>query len=631
MDVNGRKYNLSKIPKNINLQDITNDQNGKLAKLFSIFDDGDRILTVNELQNVFNIFSRWDKKDVGGKSDDKLTDDEIQQAIKTDKRLKGYSVEDIKSFIMSILNKNEKNVQAQQEARRKQRNQQALNIANDLYNQISGPSINAKTIEKLKQITPENAAQVLYEYEDIADESLSAALNSEWGFKIDDIKKYVCMPLIKQASGVSHRDYSFMLYQIKNIDDIKELVNKMSDIIGYEKQPKEKPEEIAKLLYNQISSPSLNKNTLKLLRKITSKNAAQVVFEYQKLSGQSLADAIDEEWGLDYEDVKKTIVSKLIRQGKREQISNWRGTDFSVQDVHGKRGMNTFIDKIAGAILQSIDVKKYIPENINPNDYTLEKLKSKYPKCTIRHNGNQIQIRNNDGSFQLQIIRYDDGHMDINKQYGSKRAMSIYDRNGQKRWGYVENSSDDISLTFEDHNERIVENLIEDLSQTKMLLWATTKERIKIDVSSINPNNVIKILNEYKKQTGNSLIDSIKNAPDIDKKDIQMMLDQINNSLNMIFSIIIEDVANCEKLSMSQYVYTNGVLSELCTNNDFPDASKKALIKQVYQIINAKLENMDQINLEHAYTEDEMHLDRNSISNIIAREKAIQKQQEKKC
>ena len=70
-------------------------------------------------------------------------------------------------------------------------------------------------------------------------------------------------------------------------------------------------------LKKQISGPSLNSNTIALLKRITPENVVKVLTSYQAQAGQSLQDAINEEWGLGKEEIDEYI-NKALEKRKQD-------------------------------------------------------------------------------------------------------------------------------------------------------------------------------------------------------------------------------------------------------------------------------------------------------------------------
>ena len=88
-------------------------------------------------------------------------------------------------------------------------------------------------------------------------------------------------------------------------------------------KPKTTPKELAQMLFNQISGPSLNKNTIAILKMITNENVADVIIEYQKISKKnSLMIDIDNEYGLDIDSNSSEIISGLKKIKRMELLIN---------------------------------------------------------------------------------------------------------------------------------------------------------------------------------------------------------------------------------------------------------------------------------------------------------------------
>ncbi len=104
---------------------------------------------------------------------------------------------------------------------------QGKNLANDIHNQISGPSLNSNTIEKLKQINKNNVIEIINEYTNISkDETLASAIDNEWGLDIKEVKQYICKPLITRAKEAGIQDVYFSQYlEIDNIQELNNFIN----------------------------------------------------------------------------------------------------------------------------------------------------------------------------------------------------------------------------------------------------------------------------------------------------------------------------------------------------------------------------------------------------------------------
>ena len=74
---------------------------------------------------------------------------------------------------------------------------------------------------------------------------------------------------------------------------------------------------LANALKNQINGPSINKNTIELLKQLNTQNIIKVLASYYQITNETLQDAISKEWGLSDEEIqiakdKKIKVKDLI-------------------------------------------------------------------------------------------------------------------------------------------------------------------------------------------------------------------------------------------------------------------------------------------------------------------------------
>lgn len=67
---------------------------------------------------------------------------------------------------------------------------------------------------------------------------------------------------------------------------------------------------LANSLHKQISGPSLNRNTIAFLKQLTPENILKVLTSYEAMAGESLINAIDDEWGLNDEDFNENMKVK---------------------------------------------------------------------------------------------------------------------------------------------------------------------------------------------------------------------------------------------------------------------------------------------------------------------------------
>ena len=79
-------------------------------------------------------------------------------------------------------------------------------LADSLYNQISGPSLNSNTIALLEYINPENVIKVLTSYQAVAGQSLVQALQEEWFMGEEPIQKHIYENLTKRLEQLGIKD-----------------------------------------------------------------------------------------------------------------------------------------------------------------------------------------------------------------------------------------------------------------------------------------------------------------------------------------------------------------------------------------------------------------------------------------
>ena len=174
--------------------------------------------------------------------------------------------------------------------------------------------------------------------------------------------------------------------------------NKKPKLISYaDKMPKVNPKELAQMLFNQISGPSLNKNTIALLDMITKDNVAEVITEYQKLSkNNSLMKDIDKEWGLNVNIINEKLGKKLLSQAKflGINIEGMRNLD-SINDITEINEMLNMLTKKVKTCQDTINkaekLRKY---------NSLEVLKKQYPETKYIID----KTEDKDGSKQYCII-----------------------------------------------------------------------------------------------------------------------------------------------------------------------------------------------------------------------------------
>lgn len=281
-------------------------------------------------------------------------------------------------------------------------------LADKLYNQIQGASINANTIKLLKQITPENVLFVLdaYNKKTKGKESLAQAIDNEWGLDSVTVKEYLCPALVKLAKskniqGVYYGDY-MKKTDIKSLNEwISNASTKMKSSLGINlagttvlkktspkrhhtlsitaAEEKNLPNiyrnslikqqgiRVGKKIYNQIKGLSNPLKTSGYLDMVNEQNVYDVMKTYEKQSKgkETLIDGIADEYGLNYRDVKRLGV-KLSKYGRANGVK----IDDLVDEFNSADNINS-----------AKSVTKKIYARINSAKITKDVSLAKYADC----------------------------------------------------------------------------------------------------------------------------------------------------------------------------------------------------------------------------------------------------------
>lgn len=294
-------------------------------------------------------------------------------------------------------------------------------LGEDLYNQIQGASQNSKTTNLLKKITPYNIIYVMDEYKKKTNgkETLAQGIDNEWGLDISTVKQYICSNLVATAkklniSGIYHSNYlkindieplnkwiETTLAKIKkkinppapqntsstpskphNTQDTKqELTAKdFDENSSVEQNNKKNGYALANEIYEQIEGASQNEKTLGLLKKINTSNIIYVLDAYKKETkgAESLAQAIDNEWGLDVETVKEYVCKPLVNMAKKYNISGIYHSAYT--KINSIEDLNQWIEKTSAAIKKACDInqKESTVMDDKPARYTAESTEQDY-------------------------------------------------------------------------------------------------------------------------------------------------------------------------------------------------------------------------------------------------------------
>ena len=283
-------------------------------------------------------------------------------------------------------------------------------------------------------------------------------------------------------------------------------------------------EKIAGKIFNQIQGLSLKKNTLKTLQQINEQNILDVINEYNKISpDETLADAILSEWGLGSEALRTYIAEPLAKYAGNKGLTETALPENTLDIKELKTYINSTVKKLNSANTEEVHYQhasatgntnksnnqEKIPESIDPNEYTLEGLKKKYPSdkyiveedpyygLTVKEkNSNKlilkVYIAGRAEGYGTYITEYDEeGKEKLFRGYNAKGELQFYDKNGERHYVLVDKLYDDI------------------YAKTKWGLPTTGKD-IDKHIKQINTENILTILREYAdKSGGESLIQAI--------------------------------------------------------------------------------------------------------------------------
>ena len=148
MIIDGKEYKFNIPAYAISFDDVAK-VNKQLKNVFKAYAGQYDHIYVDYIQSIFKSFYNMVVKDKNNKSDNILTDDEIRNALNKNERLKKLSVSEVKQFIKALVKiNNDKIIQLKKDSNR---------IAIDIYNQISGPSVNYNTVKQIKRLDRNNA------------------------------------------------------------------------------------------------------------------------------------------------------------------------------------------------------------------------------------------------------------------------------------------------------------------------------------------------------------------------------------------------------------------------------------------------------------------------------------------
>lgn len=252
----------------------------------------------------------------------------------------------------------------------------------------------------LNKITPENVVFVLHLYNKETGRNLITDLNNNGDNNMVSAKNKICWNLATRAKELGLEGIYFSGYQNetsldaledwaekayiairdKEISDnpaIKNEFNKFEsmyvvnskDVETLEKNGRKIAIELRDAIVDDYYSKSgiwnkikatargdgnlTNKKTLAVLKQIKPDNVAYVVKEYERLTHEPLAKAIDGELGLDIDTVKTYICKNLVAQAKVLGLTDISENDYKdIDDVHK---LSQWIDNVSAKIRIAMD------------------------------------------------------------------------------------------------------------------------------------------------------------------------------------------------------------------------------------------------------------------------------------
>lgn len=355
MEINGKKYNFNEKKTDISFNDLgVNDK--KLKNIFDHFDKNkDGKLSAQELDKAFSVFAGMDN--TKGVSDNKLTDEEITSGILALPKSVRISVDAMKSFIAKLVVVNN-----------------GKNVAENIHEQISGPSWYKNTKEKLQSINKYNVVEVWGSYSKLSkQESLASAIDNELMLDVAEVKQYVCKPLVERAKslGIKCADYSkldkidavnsFIETTVKKINDVegKKLKNDLKKDLPYD--PTDYPQyanvksyitNIAKKRKTTLSDAEVENITKMVLLTCKKYNISEIspviaqilgtessyVFDARSMNANPLYKGVMQ---VDYETCccilsmrePKTIGKETYGEKKTSDYEYWHGLHFNQDDA----------------------------------------------------------------------------------------------------------------------------------------------------------------------------------------------------------------------------------------------------------------------------------------------------------
>lgn len=348
-------------------------------------------------------------------------------------------------------------------------------------------------------------------------------------------------------------------------------------------------------MYNQIEGASLNANTIKLLKQINPENVLFVLDAYNKKTKgkESLAQAIDAEWGLDATTVKEYICPALVKLAKNKNVNGVYFGDYMKKgDI---KSLNEWIGDVSTKIKTSLGVnlaettvvkKTRVAQEKPFKNPDTKKIANVYFDSQNKQSSqqlgkdlyNQIQGLSAPGKTRILLDQiYDDNVIDIMKEYEkqSKGKETLIDGIANE-YGLNFNDSKNLCdrlYCYAIDNGIKLKNLSYQENDIKSITAVSKKIYAKINAAKINKQTSLapytklfgqnpEFHDDFENETGVSFKVAILQDPTISKK---QKIELIRNNFTAFVQIAKEEDINISDIIKD----ANKDLQQLSYDNDF--------------------------------------------------------------
>lgn len=206
---------------------------------------------------------------------------------------------------------------------------------------------------------------------------------------------------------------------------------------------------------------------------------------------------------------------------KDTYVSNGENQADSSTEVHSSSYQKTADTKKTSSKTKDEEIQ----QKISPEDYTVEGLKKQYPpdRYNVIDNHGQITVTDKATGKKILKVFNEKGftYIDEFDEKGKSKLFSKYDKNGNL-YSYRVNNGEEVFP--------LVETLYADICAKNSFGLPTTGKDILKHIKQITPENVVEILEAYKKK-GETLEEAINSEWGLDKKVKEQILAHIKKCL----------------------------------------------------------------------------------------------------